>query len=96
MVLASLGLYGVLSYMARQRTREVGVRLARGANQRHVMRLIPGQEMVLSLIGIGLGLVASFAVTRVVSGYLVGISSTDPATMALVPAVLLAVAPRSR
>jgi putative ABC transport system permease protein len=92
LVLASLGLYGVISYSARQRTREIGVRVALGASNRDVLRLILGQGMILAAIGIGLGLAASLALTRVVNSYLVGVSSTDPITFAGVPAVLLGVA----
>ena len=92
LVLASLGLYGVISYSARQRTREIGVRAALGATDRDVVRLILGQGMFLAAIGIVLGLGASFALTRVVRSYLVGISSTDPITFAGVSAVLLGVA----
>jgi putative ABC transport system permease protein len=92
LVLASLGLYGVISYSARQRTREIGVRVAMGASARDVVRLILGQGMILAAIGIVLGLVASLALTRVVSSYLVGVSSTDPTTFAGVAATLLAIA----
>ena len=92
LVLASLGLYGVISYSARQRTREIGVRVALGAGNRDVLRLIVGQGMVLAAIGIVLGLGASAALTRVVNSYLVEVSSTDPITFAGVPAILLGVA----
>lgn len=92
LILASLGLYGVISYSARQRTREIGVRTALGANHRDVLRLILGQGMILALIGIVLGLGASAALTRIMKSYLVGVSSTDPITFAGVPAVLLVVA----
>jgi putative ABC transport system permease protein len=92
LVLASLGLYGVISYSARQRTREIGVRAALGASSRDVLRLILGHGMMLAGIGIVLGLVASFALTRVVQAYLVGVSSTDPVAFAGVSAVLLGVA----
>jgi len=92
LILASLGLYGVISYSARQRTREIGVRVALGASNRDVVRLILGQGMILAATGIVLGLGASIALTRVVKSYLVGVSSTDPITFAGVPAVLLGVA----
>jgi putative ABC transport system permease protein len=92
LVLASLGLYGVISYSARQRTREIGVRVALGANDRDVVRLILGQGMILAAIGIVLGLAASAALTRVVNSYLVGVSSTDPMTFAGVAAALVGVA----
>jgi ABC-type antimicrobial peptide transport system permease subunit len=90
--LASLGLYGVISYSAKQRTREIGVRIAFGATERDVVRLILGQGLVVALAGIGLGLAGAAAVTRVVSSFLVGVSATDPITFAAVPALLLTVA----
>ncbi len=92
LVLAALGLYGVMSYSARQRTREIGVRVALGASDRDVVRLILTHGMVVAAVGIVLGLAASAALTRVVSSYLVGVSATDPMTFAGVPAVLLGVA----
>lgn len=92
LVLASLGLYGVMSYSARQRTREIGVRAALGASDRDVLRLILGQGMFLASIGIVLGLFASFALTRVVRSYLVGVSSTDLVSFAGVSLLLFVVA----
>jgi putative ABC transport system permease protein len=92
LVLAAIGLYGVVSFSARQRTREIGVRVALGASDRDVRRLILGQGMVVAAIGIVVGLGASVALTRVVNSYLVGVSATDPVTFAGVPLVLLGVA----
>jgi putative ABC transport system permease protein len=92
LVLASLGLYGVISYSVRQRTREIGVRVAFGAGNRDVLRLVIAQGIVLALSGIVLGLGASFAVTRVMRSLLVGVSATDPVTFVAIPAVLLGVA----
>jgi ABC-type antimicrobial peptide transport system permease subunit len=92
LVLAALGLYGVVSFSVRQRTREIGVRVALGASDRDVRRLILGHGMVVAVVGVGLGLVASVALTRVVTSYLVGVSATDPLTFAGVPVVLLGVA----
>jgi putative ABC transport system permease protein len=91
LVLAAIGLYGVIAYSARQRTREIGVRVALGASDRDVVRLILGHGMVVAGIGIVLGLVASVALTRVVTSYLVGVTPTDPITFAGVPLVLLLV-----
>jgi putative ABC transport system permease protein len=91
LALAALGLYGVISYSARQRTREIGVRVALGATDRDVVRLILGHGMTVAGIGIALGLAASVALTRVVTRYLVGVTATDPITLAGVPVVLLAV-----
>ena len=90
-VLASLGLYGVISYSARQRTREIGVRVALGASSRDVVRLILGQGMAVAGIGILLGLGGAIAATRVVKSYLVGVSAVDPITFVGVPVILLAV-----
>jgi putative ABC transport system permease protein len=91
LVLAALGLYGVMAYSARQRTREIGVRVAMGATDRDVRRLLLGHGLVVAATGIVLGLAASVAVTRVVTSYLVGVSATDPVTFAGVPIVLLGV-----
>ena len=90
--LASLGLYGVISYSAKQRTREIGVRVALGASERDVMGLILGQGLAVALAGIGLGLAGAVALSRVVSAFLVGVSATNPITFAGVAALLLAVA----
>ncbi|NNF14838.1 MAG: ABC transporter permease [Gemmatimonadetes bacterium] len=92
LVLASLGLYGVISYSARQRTREIGVRVAFGAEAGDVLRLILGQAMVVAGAGVVLGLVVSFAAADVVESLLVGVSKTDPLTYVGVPGLLLAVA----
>ena len=92
LVLAAIGLYGVVSFSARQRTREIGVRVALGASDGDVRRLILGQGMMVAAVGIVLGLGASLALTRVVSSYLVGVSATDPVTFLGVPLVLLGVA----
>jgi len=91
-VLAVLGLYGVVAYSVRQRTREIGLRVALGASDRDVRRLILGHGLVVTAVGIVLGLVASIGLTRVMSSYLVGVSATDPLTFAGVPVVLLGVA----
>ncbi len=90
LVLASVGIYGVISYAVSQRTREIGVRLALGAQQRDILKLIVGQGLVLTLSGIAIGLVASFALTRWLESLLFGVSTTDPLTFAGV-ALLLAV-----
>jgi putative ABC transport system permease protein len=92
LVLASLGLYGVVSYSVRQRTREIGVRVAFGARDGDVLRLVLAQGVVLAGVGIVLGLVASVPLSRVVRSFLVGVSPTDPLTFVGIPALLLAVA----
>jgi putative ABC transport system permease protein len=79
-VLAMIGLYGVLATTVRQRTTEIGVRIAFGATYGRIVRLIIGQGLVLSVAGIVLGVVAAIALTRVMASLLVGVSATDPAT----------------
>jgi putative ABC transport system permease protein len=92
LLLAALGLYGVIAYSVRQRTREIGVRVALGATGQDVMRLILGQGLMVAGAGILLGLIASVAVTRLVRSYLVGVGATDPLTFVGVPLLLLGVA----
>ena len=91
LVLASIGLYGVISYSVRQRTREIGVRMAFGANESIILRLVLGRAMVLGLAGVGAGIVASFVSTRTVSSLLYGVSAVDPVTFLGIPFVLVAV-----
>jgi putative ABC transport system permease protein len=92
LVLASLGLYGVISYSVRERTREFGVRVAFGARARDVLQLVLRQGMMVATIGILLGVAAAFALTRIMVSLLVGVSPTDFLTFAAVPALLLTVA----
>jgi putative ABC transport system permease protein len=80
LVLAAIGIYGTISYSARQRTNEIGVRLALGARPGDVFRLIVGQGLLLATFGIALGLMMSFALTRLIKGLLFGVSATDPLT----------------
>ena len=90
--LAAIGLYGVLSYSVSQRVREIGVRVALGAQGGDVMRLVLRQGMVLALLGIGFGLLFSFGATRVVKSILYNVSPTDPMSFAGISAVLAAIA----
>jgi putative ABC transport system permease protein len=90
--LAAIGLYGVVSYGVSQRTRELGVRLALGAQPRDVLRLVLGGGFTLVAIGVGAGLAAAFAMTRVLGTLVYGVSHVDPATFALATLLLVAVA----
>jgi putative ABC transport system permease protein len=89
LVLAAVGIYGVISYSVSQRTQEIGVRLALGAQQRDVFRLVVGQGMILAVIGVAIGLAAAFGLTRLMSGLLFGVSATDPATFASISLLLI-------
>jgi putative ABC transport system permease protein len=92
LVLAMVGVYGVISYSVSQRTQEIGVRMALGAQARDVRSLILRQGMVLAVAGATAGLVVSALAGRVVSGLLYGISSTDPLILSVVAGTLLLVA----
>jgi putative ABC transport system permease protein len=92
LVLAMLGIYGVIAYFVTRRTQEIGVRMALGADRRDVIALVVKQVAVPVGLGIGLGLAASFALMRVLSGQLFGVTAGDPLTYVIVAALLAAVA----
>ncbi len=92
LVLACAGIYGVMAYSVSQRTHEIGIRMALGAQRRDVARLVLGRSLLLTLIGVGIGLGVALAATRVLSDILYGISATDPVTFVAVPALLVLVA----
>jgi ABC-type antimicrobial peptide transport system permease subunit len=92
LVLAAVGIYGVMSYSVAQRTREIGIRMALGAQKSDVLKLAVGGGLKLVLIGVVIGLVAAFILTRVMSSLLFGVSATDPATYITISLVLIGVA----
>jgi len=91
-LLAALGIYGVISYSVAQRTRELGIRLALGARQSAIVQLVLGQGFALTLTGVVIGLAAAFWLTRAISGLLFGVAAADPATFAGVAVGLLGIA----
>jgi putative ABC transport system permease protein len=92
LLLASIGIYGVISYAVAQRTQEFGIRLALGAQPRNVFAMVLGQGARLALLGVFLGFIAAFAVTRLMTSFLFGVQPTDTITFVVVPALLMAIA----
>lgn len=92
LALAIIGIYGMLSYAVAQRTREIGLRMTLGAQRTDVMRLVIGHGMKLAIVGVVLGLIASFALTRTMKNLLFGVSATDPITFGLITLLLAGVA----
>ncbi|MGB7921788.1 MAG: ABC transporter permease [Pyrinomonadaceae bacterium] len=92
LLLAAVGIFGVMNYSVSQRIHEIGIRMALGAQGSDILRMIVGQGMILTLIGVALGLIAAYFLTRVMSGLLYGVSATDPLTFVGVSGLLVVVA----
>jgi predicted permease len=92
LALASLGIYGVMSYSVTQRTHEIGIRMALGAQPRDILRMIVRQGMLLAIVGVALGLVASYWLMQTMTQILYGVSATDPLTFAAISLLLMLVA----
>jgi putative ABC transport system permease protein len=92
LLLAAVGIYGVMSYSVAQRTHEIGIRMAMGAQRRDVVRLVVGQGLLLTAVGVALGAAGAFGLTRLMTGLLYGVTATDPATFGVVALVLSAAA----
>jgi ABC-type antimicrobial peptide transport system permease subunit len=92
LVLAAIGIYGLMAYSVQQRTQEIGIRMALGADRATIRKLVVWHGMQLALVGVVLGIAASFALTRLIASFLFGVKSWDPTVFISVPIVLSAVA----
>ena len=92
LLLSAVGIYSVIAYSVSQRTHEIGIRMALGAENKHVLSLVVGHGMTLVLIGLAIGLAGAFALTRLMSGLLFAVSATDPLTFAGILILLAGVA----
>jgi putative ABC transport system permease protein len=92
LLLASLGIYGVISYLVGQRTHELGIRIALGAQRSDVLRLVLNHGLKMALAGVALGIIVSLGVTRLLAKMLFGVSATDPMTFVLITLLLMTVA----
>jgi ABC-type antimicrobial peptide transport system permease subunit len=91
LLLAAVGIYGLMAYTVEQRTQEIGIRMALGANQGKIMRLVLGQGMRLAIVGTVLGLAAAYGLTRLLSNFLYGVKPSDPLAFSMVAVTLIAV-----
>jgi len=92
LMLAGIGIYGVMSYAVKRRTREIGIRMALGGKPRDVLLLVVGQGMRLAVVGLVIGIAVGFATTRLMRRLLYGVSATDPFTFAAIALLLVGVA----
>ena len=92
LLLSSIGIYGVLSYVVAQRTREIGIRIALGAQRSTVLRLMLGEGMRMAVVGVAVGIALALALTRLMASQLYAISATDPLTFTGVAIILVGVA----
>ena len=92
LALSCVGIYGVISYLVGERTREIGVRIALGARRGDVLRLVVAQGARMALVGVGMGICAALGLTRLMSSQLFGVTAHDPLTFAAVAAALFVVA----
>ncbi len=91
LLLAAIGIYGLISYSVAQRTQEIGIRIALGAESHNVRNLVVGQGMRLVSVGIVVGIAAAFGLTRLISSFLYGVKALDPLVFLTVPMLLIAV-----
>jgi len=92
LVLAAVGIYGVMSYAVAQRTQEIGIRMALGAGEENILQMVMKNGAALALAGVAIGLLAAFLLARLISSLLFQTSASDPPTFSIVPLLLLAVA----